>query len=43
MLITPHIASRSRSEAAIDVLLDNLRRHRAGEPLLGQVDRQRGY
>lgn len=43
LLITPHVASRSRSEASLDALLENLRRHRAGEPLVGLIDRQRGY
>lgn len=43
VLITPHIASRSRSDASVDAVLENLRRHRAGEPLIGLIDRQRGY
>jgi glyoxylate/hydroxypyruvate reductase A len=43
VLITPHIASRSRDEAAVDAVLENLRRHHAGEPLLGLIDRRRGY
>lgn len=43
VLITPHIASRSRSEASLDAIIENLRRHRAGEPLIGLIDRQRGY
>jgi len=43
MLLTPHIASRSRSEASLDIVLDNLRRHQAGEPLIGLIDRDRGY
>jgi glyoxylate/hydroxypyruvate reductase A len=43
VLITPHIASMTQPETAVDVVLDNLRRHRAGEPLLGLVDRRRGY
>jgi glyoxylate/hydroxypyruvate reductase A len=43
VLITPHIASMTQPETAVDVVLDNLRRHRAGEPLLGLVDRKRGY
>jgi len=41
--ITPHIASATRPDTAVDVVLDNLRRHCAGEPLLGAIDRSRGY
>lgn len=41
--ITPHIASTTRPDTAVDVILDNLRRHRAGLPMLGLIDRQRGY
>jgi glyoxylate/hydroxypyruvate reductase A len=43
VLVTPHIASMTQPETAVDVVLDNLRRHRAGEPLVGLVDRGRGY
>lgn len=43
VLITPHIASMTQPETAVEVVLDNLRRHRAGEPLFGLVDRSRGY
>jgi len=41
--LTPHIASMTQPETAAQVVLDNLRRHRDGEPLLGLVDRTRGY
>lgn len=41
--ITPHIASDTQAESSAMVLLDNLRRHRRGEPLVGVVDRSRGY
>lgn len=41
--ITPHIASAPRAETAIDAILDNVRRHQAGEPMIGEVDRRRGY
>ena len=41
--ITPHIASATSAVPAADALLDNLRRHRAGEPMIGQIDRTRGY
>jgi glyoxylate/hydroxypyruvate reductase A len=41
--LTPHIASMTHPATAVDVVLDNLRRHRQGEPLTGLVDRRRGY
>jgi glyoxylate/hydroxypyruvate reductase A len=41
--ITPHIASATRPESAVDVVLENLRRHREGQPMLGQIDRAQGY
>lgn len=41
--ITPHIASVTSAVPAADALLANLRRHRAGEPMIGQIDRSRGY
>ena len=41
--LTPHIASMTQPASAAQVVLDNLRRHRDGEPLLGLVDRARGY
>ncbi|MBN3753116.1 glyoxylate/hydroxypyruvate reductase A [Paraburkholderia sp. Tr-20389] len=41
--ITPHIASATRPETAVDVVLDNIRRHRDGLPMLGEIDRKRGY
>ncbi|WP_250468426.1 glyoxylate/hydroxypyruvate reductase A [Caballeronia sp. GAFFF2] len=41
--LTPHIASATRPETAVDVVLDNLRRHREGQPMIGQIDRSRGY
>jgi len=41
--ITPHIASATRPDTAVDVVLDNIRRHSAGEPLLGEIDRSCGY
>jgi glyoxylate/hydroxypyruvate reductase A len=43
VLLTPHVASMAQPETAVDVVLENLRRHRAGEPLLGLIDRSRGY
>ena len=43
VLITPHVASVAQEESALDALLDNIRRHQAGETLVGLVDRKRGY
>ena len=43
VVITPHIASETQAESSARVLLDNLRRHKRGEPLVGLVDRSRGY
>jgi glyoxylate/hydroxypyruvate reductase len=41
--ITPHIASATRPESAVDAVLDNLRLHREGKRMNGQIDRTRGY
>lgn len=41
--ITPHIASMTQPRTAARVVIDNLRRHARGEPLLGLVDREFGY
>ena len=41
--LTPHIASMTQPLSAAEVVLDNLRRFSAGEPLVGLVDRARGY
>jgi len=41
--ITPHIASATRPDTAVDAVLENLRRHRAGQVMLGTIDRERGY
>jgi glyoxylate/hydroxypyruvate reductase A len=41
--ITPHIASATRPESAVESVLENLRRHRAGLPMIGAIDRSRGY
>jgi glyoxylate/hydroxypyruvate reductase len=41
--LTPHIASQTQPETAVEVVMDNLRRHARGEPLLGTVDLGRGY
>jgi glyoxylate/hydroxypyruvate reductase len=43
ILLTPHVASMTQPETAVEVVLDNIRRHRRGEPLIGLVERSRGY
>jgi glyoxylate/hydroxypyruvate reductase A len=43
VMLTPHVASMTQPDSAVDVVLDNLRRHRDGLPLIGLVDRTRGY
>lgn len=41
--VTPHIASVTRPETASAAIVANIRRDLAGEPLIGVVDRDRGY
>jgi glyoxylate/hydroxypyruvate reductase A len=41
--LTPHVASMTQPRSAAQAVIDNLRRHAAGEPLHGLVDRSRGY
>lgn len=41
--LTPHVASQTQPESSGRVLVENIRRHRAGEPMVGLVDRRRGY
>ncbi len=45
VLISPHVAGFTPhyDERASDLFAENLRRYRAGEPLLNRVDRARGY
>lgn len=43
IILTPHIAGSTRPESAALVLIDNIRRHQRGEPLLDAVDRFKGY
>nr|WP_295836247.1 glyoxylate/hydroxypyruvate reductase A [uncultured Azospirillum sp.] len=43
IVLTPHIASVTQPESAARTVIDNLRRHFAGQDLVGLVDRQRGY
>ncbi|MGR3632708.1 MAG: 2-hydroxyacid dehydrogenase [Limimaricola soesokkakensis] len=41
--VTPHVASATRPATAARVIVENIRRSEAGEPLLHLVDRARGY
>ncbi|MFL1461752.1 2-hydroxyacid dehydrogenase [Roseococcus sp. DSY-14] len=41
--LTPHIASMTQPETAVEAVLANLERHARGEALLGLVERGRGY
>ncbi len=41
--VTPHTSSQGRAAFGVDVLVDNMRRARAGKPLVNLVDREAGY
>jgi len=41
--VTPHIASMTQPLSAAEAVIENLRRFTAGEPMIGLVDRARGY
>lgn len=41
--VTPHIASETRPDTAVQVIAENIRRSEAKEPLLFEVDRKSGY
>jgi glyoxylate/hydroxypyruvate reductase A len=41
--VTPHIAADTRPTGAAKMLVENIRRGEAGEPLLNRVDRTLGY
>ena len=43
VLITPHVASMTQPETAVEFVLETIHRHKAGLPLRGLVDRSRGY
>ncbi len=43
IFLTPHVAAETRHDTAGNVLANNLERLLAGEALLGEVDRKRGY
>jgi len=41
--LTPHIASQTQADSAVSALMDNIARFERGEPMVGVIDRQRGY
>ncbi|TIT24100.1 MAG: glyoxylate/hydroxypyruvate reductase A [Mesorhizobium sp.] len=43
VMITPHVASVTQPHTAAQSVVDNIRHHRAGEELIGLVDRTLGY
>ncbi|MEY9723192.1 2-hydroxyacid dehydrogenase [Sinorhizobium fredii] len=43
VVLTPHIASVTQPHTAAQAVVENIRRHSAGENLVGLVDRTRGY
>jgi glyoxylate/hydroxypyruvate reductase len=43
VMLTPHIASVTQPHTAAQSVVENIRRHRAGQELIGLVDRTRGY
>ena len=43
VVLTPHVASLTIAETASVFVIDNIRRHQAGQPLLHVVDPDRGY
>lgn len=43
IILTPHIASTTRADTAAVMLIENIRRHQAGRPMIGEVKPDRGY
>jgi glyoxylate/hydroxypyruvate reductase A len=43
ILLTPHVASMTQPETAVEAVLANLERHARGERMVGLVDIARGY
>ncbi len=43
IMMTPHVASMTRTEGAAQALIANIRRHREGKPMVGLVNRELGY
>ena len=43
VVLTPHVASVTQPRTAARAVIDNIRRFEAGRPMIGSVDRSRGY
>ncbi len=43
VVLTPHVATRTRPAAAAEAVIANIRRHQAGAALIGLVDQEQGY
>lgn len=43
IFLTPHTASMTQPHTAVDAVIDNIRRHRAGKTMVGLVDRHSLY
>jgi glyoxylate/hydroxypyruvate reductase len=43
ILLTPHVASQTQADSSAEVLIDNIRRHQVGQPMIGMIDRTLGY
>ncbi|MCH6587411.1 MAG: glyoxylate/hydroxypyruvate reductase A [Proteobacteria bacterium] len=43
VVLTPHVASLTIAKTASEFVIDNIRRHQAGQPLLHVVDPDQGY
>ena len=43
VVLTPHVASLTIPGTASEFVIDNIRRHEAGQPLLHVVDPDQGY
>jgi glyoxylate/hydroxypyruvate reductase A len=43
VVLTPHIAAMTQPASAFGVLLENIRRFERAEPMVGEVDRHKGY
>ncbi|NDW06588.1 2-hydroxyacid dehydrogenase [Jiella pacifica] len=43
VVLTPHVASVTQDDTASRAVIDNIRLHQAGRPMVGLVDRARGY
>lgn len=43
VILTPHVAGHTRAETAAEATVENIRLHRAGQPVTGLVDPAKGY